>query len=254
MFKTTGISAIMKVLMTDTFKVQIGEFEGPLDMLLAMIEKRKLHISDVSLAQVTDDYISYINEKSLPKRDLANFIVVASTLMLIKSLALLPTLETTEEENQDIQELKRRLKIYQIHQNNAKKIQALLQGPSAFSRQPSKMKNIIFSPTEEVTTNNILNSIKELVKSFPVKEVLPQVVVKKIISLEEAVMNLTRRVERSLKLSFKEFSSGQEKANIIVSFLGMLELVKNGIIDAKQEALFSDIDIENSNAQVPKYN
>ncbi|MEK7117749.1 MAG: segregation/condensation protein A, partial [Patescibacteria group bacterium] len=85
--------------MDTDFKVKTGDFEGPLELLLELIEKRKLHINDVSLSQVADDFIAHIKSlEEFPMNDSADFILIASTLLLIKSKSLLPTLELTEDE------------------------------------------------------------------------------------------------------------------------------------------------------------
>ena len=95
------------------FKVRVGEFEGPLELLLDLIEKRKLHISDVSLSQVADEFIEYTKSiEDFPIADSADFILVASTLLLIKSKSLLPNLELTVEEEENIGELEKRLALY----------------------------------------------------------------------------------------------------------------------------------------------
>src|SRR3989344_4410007 len=95
------------------FKIHIEGFEGPLELLLSLIEKRKLPINDVSLASVTDEYILHIQQqKEFPLSETSHFILIASTLLLIKSKSLLPTLELTEEEAGDIENLERRLKLY----------------------------------------------------------------------------------------------------------------------------------------------
>ena len=79
-------------------------------------------------------------------------------------------------------------------------------------------------------------------------------IIKKVISLEEAITNLTERVQSALKMSFKQFVGNQkEKVNIIVSFLGMLELVKRGIISVEQENHFQDIQMETNHPSTPKY-
>ena len=99
--------------MDSAYKVQLPIFEGPLDLLLDLIEQRKLLINDVSLAKVTDDYLAHIKEEggfSLPGA--AQFILVASTLLLIKSRSLLPSLALTEEEEGSIEDLERRLMLY----------------------------------------------------------------------------------------------------------------------------------------------
>jgi hypothetical protein len=92
--------------MDSEFQVKTHIFEGPLDTLLSLIEKRKLFINDISLAQVADDYISYVKSlNDFPIADSAHFILIASTLVLIKSKSLLPTLTLSEEEESSIEDL-----------------------------------------------------------------------------------------------------------------------------------------------------
>jgi segregation and condensation protein A len=91
--------------------------------------------------------------------------------------------------------------------------------------------------------------------SFPKKEHLPKAVVRKVVSLEEMIDNLTKRITTGLKMSFKEFSASQkERVNVIVSFLAMLELVKQGTIYVNQEENFGDIQMETKEIGVPRYN
>src|SRR3989344_7391616 len=93
------------------FKIKTEIFEGPLDLLLNLIEKHKVFINDVSLTKVTDDFINYIKSfANLPISHTANFILVASTLLLLKSRSLLPILELSPEEEQSITDLETRLK------------------------------------------------------------------------------------------------------------------------------------------------
>ena len=88
-------------------------FEGPLDLLLELVTKRKLFVNDVSLAEVTDDFIKYLDEhEKFPLGESAEFIVIASTLMLIKSRSLLPQIALTDEEEESIHDLEDRLVFY----------------------------------------------------------------------------------------------------------------------------------------------
>src|SRR3989338_8745585 len=96
------------------YQVKTQVFEGPMELLLDLVEKRKLFINEISLAEVADDYIAHLKEfQKLPVDFVSNFLIVAATLILIKSKSLLPTLSLTEEETHDIDELERRLKEYQ---------------------------------------------------------------------------------------------------------------------------------------------
>lgn len=240
--------------MTDSFTIKVGEFEGPLEALLNLIEKRKLHISDVSLSKVADDYVNYMQKLNLPMAELASFIMVASTLMLIKSLSLLPGIALTEEEKESIEDLENRLKHYQRIRDLSEHVKERFGNNLIFSREPYKEVKIVFAPTAELSTDNLWQSIKNVLKSLPQPEKIPQAIVKKVISLEEVIDNLAQRVQRALKLRFSEFvGTKKERVDIVISFLGMLELVKQGVIEAKQESHFSDIDLESKNLDTPRY-
>ncbi len=131
-----------------------------------------------------------------------------------------------------------------------------------FGRNPlyfadeSRIMYSVFSPTPEITKENLLSSIRNAISNIPEKEMLPKVVVQKVISLEEMIESLTARVDKSIKMSFREFSKfgKSDRVTIIVSFLAMLELVKQGIVRVSQEKHFDDIQIETEKVGVPLYN
>lgn len=241
--------------MTESYKVKVGQFEGPLDLLLDLIEKRRLHINDLSLAEVTDGYVDHIgNLSNFPTEDAANFITIASTLILIKSISLLPSLTISAEESENIEELQERLKILQDVREKSLFIKRIFGKDIIFMAPDRRDIQVVFSPTGEITIENFLRSIKDIILSMPPKELLPKAVVKKILSLEEAIDNLLVRVEKDLKTSFQRVNHGRvSKVNIIINFLAVLELVKRGIILVRQDRHFCDIDIESGENKVPIY-
>ena len=91
---------------TEDYKIETEHFVGPYSVLLSMIEERKLFINDISLALITEDYLRYVNTHNIHPALISNFVMVASTLILIKSKSLLPDLNLTEEEVVDIKNLK----------------------------------------------------------------------------------------------------------------------------------------------------
>src|SRR5882672_5982125 len=96
--------------MTDTFAIETPSYKGPLETLLDLIEARKLSISDISLAEVADSYLAYVEKlPEMPLAETSQFVLVASTLLLIKSRSLLPILELSEDERESVDELERRL-------------------------------------------------------------------------------------------------------------------------------------------------
>jgi segregation and condensation protein A len=241
----------------NSFKIKTEVFEGPLDLLLSLIEKRTLFINDIALSKVADDYISYLQSlEKFPIADSADFLVIASTLLLIKSRSLLPNLSLTEDEQRDIGDLERRLKIYQRIKELSVHIKNRFGKDIIFFPEPRKMMPV-FSPDQTMTKENFLTAILAVIKALPkAAENIPKAVVKKVISLEEMIVDLTKRIQSSIKLSFREFAKvgKEERVNVIISFLAMLELVKQGIVNVRQNNEFDDIEIETQQTGVPHYN
>jgi len=236
------------------YKVKAGNFEGPLDLLLSLIEQRKLFVNEISLAEVTNDYITYIKQLENQKEEqrilnISYFIIVAATLILIKSKSLLPSLSLSEDETEKIGDLERRLQFYQIIKNTSIEIKNQFGTQIIFGAPERHYKDALFSPDPQITILTISNSIKEVLQSVPKeKEVLTEVEVKKVISIEQMINDLTNRIQNSINTSFREFTKGRSdmdekeiKVTFIVSFLAMLELVREGIIDVIQNNNFEDI-------------
>ncbi len=237
-----------------SFVIKHEQFEGPLDLLLTLIEKRKLFVNDISLAKVTDDYVAYLQQNSFTMGDAASFILIASTLLLIKSKSLLPALTLTEEETNDVSDLQTRLTLYEIYRRASYKIKALFGKTILFARNRPKVIDPVFSPDQSMTLKNLHLAVLSVLNSLPKKEKLPEVKVKKIMSLEEMIDSLSGRIQSSLRMSFKDFSKTKERVEVIVGFLALLELVKNGVVQAEQSETFSDIHMESNNIGIPRYN
>lgn len=249
------------------FAVKTEAFEGPLDLLLSLIEKRKLLVNDISLAKVADDYLEHISKtEGFPTHDVAQFLVLASTLVLIKSRSLLPEFVLTTEEEHDVKDLERRLIVYKHMQELARGIakewgrvrlyEASEVPPSTSRRKP------VFAPHQSITPSSLLGALQGIVARFPKPETLKKAIVEKIMSLEQMMDTMAERMKSTLKIRFSEFakhatkgvSTNREvKVNTIVSFLAMLELVKQGALMARQHATFADIEMETDGVGVPRY-
>ncbi|MBX4189539.1 segregation/condensation protein A [Candidatus Parcubacteria bacterium] len=242
-------SAVMEGL---NYSVKTPVFEGPLDILLDLVEKRKLFVSDVSLAQVTDDFIKYIEtHEEFPLGESAEFIVVASTLMLIKSRSLLPSLPLTEEEEQSIEELEERLRIYGRVKELAQEVKKLFGKNIIFEKGVNKREVAVFSPDSKTDTAHIHEALMRVLESLPKKESVPVATVQKIVTLEETIEKLSERINKSMKMNFSDFT-GKDKIAVIVGFLAMLELVKRGMIKASQEGR-GEIEMETEVVSLPHY-
>jgi len=181
--------------------------------------------------------------------------LIASTLLLIKSKSLLPGLTLTEDERGDIRDLETRLQIYKRIKEASKHVANLFGGEMIFSQSHSRSVVTVFTPAPEFTLEKAMYSLKDLINRLPKKESLPKHVVEKVISLEDMIGTLTTRITSHLRMSFKEFTKEhkENRVNVIVSFLAMLELVKEGIMHVSQESTFGDIQMETKDVGVPRY-
>lgn len=235
---------------TDTFQVKTIGFEGPFGLLLNLIEKQKLFINDVSLAQVTEDYLAYMNKLgAVHPNEISSFILVASTLILIKSKSLLPNLDLTDEEKGDIQNLEERLKLFELYTKLGLNIKNSFGEKIIFAPLERKSEVLVFLPDEQITRESMMTMVRGVLGAMPKKVFLPEVEVRKVISIEEMIDKLTERIQNSLKTNFRDFAnhrSGkpitrEEKVEVIVGFLAMLEMVRQGVVDAVQALDTGDI-------------
>jgi len=245
--------------MDTLYKVKTDAFEGPLDLLLDLVEKRKLFVNDVSLSAVTDDFIQFIeSHEDFPINESAEFILIASTLMLVKSRSLLPMLELTEEEEASIETLEKRLQEYAEIKLLSEEIRKIFGKKIIFSKTPAKNTRVVFSPDSKTTLSNLMIAMDQVLMSLPKKEMIPKAMVRKIVSLEETIDALAERISKGMRLNFNEFAghhkgglTHEKKVMIIVGFLAMLELVKRGAI--KVTEMNGDIHMETEFVGVPHY-
>jgi segregation and condensation protein A len=166
-----------------------------------------------------------------------------------------PWKESTTEEEQSIHDLEERLRSYQRIKDLSLHIKERFGEQISFPKNQSRTITPVFSPDDSMTVPALFQSIKSVLEHMPKKEALPKAVVKKVISLEDMITSLTHRIKSNLKMSFREFAKvgKEEKVHVIVSFLAMLELVKQGMIMVSQETGHGDINIETQELGVPHY-
>lgn len=239
---------------TTQFQVQVGEFEGPFDLLLSLIEERKMHVSDVSLAAIADEFVTFIKEQaSFPADQAASFILTAATLLLLKSKALLPVFTLTEEEEEDVKELEHRLNLYKVFRDIARKIGALT-GRIYFGGL-KRVSEPLFAPAPDMSTASLHSTLQDTLAHAPLPEKRPETRVASVVSLEEMMTRLGERVEKALATTFRDFvGSPEDKREIVVGFLAVLELVKRGMLLAEQMNQYGDISLEYAGSPTaPKY-
>ena len=243
-----------ELVATNRFTIKTPSFEGPFELVLELIEKRKLSVSELSLAQVTDDYIAYVRgQEAFPIEDAAEFIGVAATLLLIKSKSLIPELELSPDEEGDVEELKDRLKKYEAARDAARAL-ARIFGARVMVSAGEREPDVVFAPSRDLSLESLEKALQVALSALDKEEKLPEVRVRPLVTIEEMMDRLTMKVQKALTMSFKDFAGDKaEKVEVIVSFLALLELVKQGVVEAAQYGTFEDIKITNNSSSVPRY-
>jgi len=231
--------------MSVTFRVE--KFEGPLDLLLQLVEENELDISSVSLATVAEQFVEHIrNNPKIPLDELADFLVVAAKLMYLKSKLLLPDLSAPElEEGPSLEDQLRR---YREFVELSKLIDAAwVSGVQSFPRmqRPMRLREVAFLPPPGVTAESLQDVMRRVISRLEPLLRLPQASLERVVTIQEMIGHLFRRVSEVAKTSFRAFVGKKAgKAEIVVSFLALLELVKQKFVRVGQQELFQDIDIE----------
>lgn len=233
--------------MPSGFSIKTDSYEGPFEVLLDLIEARKLLVNELALANITEDFIQHVRaQATFPVEETANFIQIAATLLLIKSKSLIPDLTLTEEENADVEDLKRRLAAYEKVRAAAREL-ARLFGKRVMLPAGERPPEVSFTPSRDLSTAALADTLARVLSAREAVKELPEVRVKPLVTIEEMMDRLAKRVESALTLSFKEFAgSAKEKVEVIVSFLALLELVKQGAVAAEQYDTHGDIRISHT--------
>lgn len=231
--------------------IKLEKFEGPLGLLLQLIEKEEMDITQISLAKIADQYVEYIRKAiNINPEEMADFLVVAARLLLIKSKALLPYLYPEEEE--EIAELEQQLKMYKEFLEAAKKIDVMLgKKKFMFAREFNRkviLANInLFSPPKSLKASDMKSVFNDLLGKIQPPEKLEEETLDKKINIEEKILSIQKMLIDRIKTSFdKVIAKARNKTEVIVSFLAMLELIKQRDIEVKQDGLFHKITINKS--------
>lgn len=223
------------------YHVKLEAYEGPLDLLLYLIKRDEVDIWDIPIAQIAGEYLEYINMMKLLDLDvIGEFLVMAATLMKIKSRMLLPQEEAIEEEIEDPRsELVEQLLEYEMYKERAKTFKELEETQSKlFTRPPAGIP--ASEPTFEASLFDLLTAFRNVMKE-KAPEIVREIVPFKI-TLEEKVDQILERLKKKDRISFSLlFKECLSKGELIVTFLALLELIKQRRVRIHQPKLFGEI-------------
>ena len=231
--------------------ILIGDFEGPLDLLLHLIKKSKMEIFDIEISKITEEYIKYINSMKELNLDIASeYLVMASELIEIKSKKLLPTKEEKEDE-EDInpeEELKRRLIEYKKYKESTEVFRNLEEKRSYYyTKSPENMKKYSLEKLENdgnVNLFDLLDAFQKLLERREASKPRNTKIARKEMSVKERVVKIRDILRVKKKVSFIELFDDFSKPYVVVTFLSVLEMVKGREINIKQDNNFGDIYLE----------
>lgn len=226
-----------------------------MELMLDLVEKHKLLINDISLTVITDDYMQYVgNAANISLLNKAQFIAVAATLLLAKSRSLLPVLKLTEEEEVSISDLEERLKKYQIIRDHALIIREQFGKNKMYTAQFLAPKEAVFVPDKFCDLGELKEAMQRVLKKLPTTTKPAKAKVKTVISLEEMMQSLQARIFQQARFRFSELKRDNPEVKVvIVGFLAVLELFKQGNLIVTQNERFADIEVELDKSQTPVY-
>ncbi len=217
------------------FAIKQERFEGPLALLLDVLKKKQLEITEVNLARIADDFLRYVEGQKILPEEMADFLVTASRLIHLKSIELLPDLSVEEEEGS----LEEQLRLYAMFRETAEKIVALFGKRVLWSRQIVRKKEtaVRFAPTDAVTTGNLHRLFLSIIKRLEPFFALQETTMEKVVSIEVRMKELERAILARKSFAFKDLVRGaKSRAEVVVSFLALLELVRRQVVIAEQHS------------------
>jgi len=226
-----------------SYQIKVESFQGPFHLLLQLIEKQEFDITEISLAQVADEFLNYLKElKEVHPKELADFLEIAAKLILIKSRVLLPQINNEDEEDEE--DLVKQLKIYQQYVLASREVENLVKNSNrSFSRDKIPLE-IIPNFFQEVkvdlkTLEKYFNNFFEnLIRQMKFKQ---KTFKRKFISLKEKIGELLKNLKGKKEIIFNSLIKGKQRPDQVGLFLATLELAKRKEICIQQAGLFEDI-------------
>lgn len=233
------------------YSIKIDEFEGPLDLLLHLIKKSNINICDISIDEITKSYLDYINKmEELNINVASSYLVMAAELMEIKSKSLLPkTEDDSEEEEEEVskEKLINKLVEYKKYKEMTSKFKELeLNRNDIYIKSPEKIENYIDDTiyNEEIEIDKLVEAFKKFLDRKELEKPLKTKITNKEYSVKERKNSIKKILQERKKVEFKELFDIVNKSYVAVTFLSILEMSKEKVINIKQDKNFDNIYLE----------
>ena len=221
-------------------KFTIDQFEGPLDLLLHLIKENNIDIVSINVSEITEQYLNYIKEmENLDLNISSEYLVMAAELTLIKSRTLLPVNEEESEEEDPKEELINKLIEYQKYKELTSTFKELeLSRQELFSKDPSylndfKTEGVVIS--EDITLDDLIKAFASFQMRKESDKPLNTTITKKEYSVSERCHDIMNRLKKNKKIEFTELFDIVNKEYVVVTFLSILDLARNGKLNINQD-------------------
>lgn len=224
------------------YEVKVEKFEGPLAVLLELIEKQKLDISEVSLGSITESFLKHIElVEDVAPNDLADFLLVAGRLLYLKSKLLIPEIVIEDDEELNLAD---QLRLYQRFAEAAVRLADMI-GSQRIAYQSPRLKLDVpaFSPPPALTSDDLASALRGVVEKVKPYVDLPEKMMERTVTVEEKLDELKNRIMDEAQLYFHDITKRGSRSDIVASFLALLELLKQNILRVEQNGHFQDIQI-----------
>lgn len=233
-----------KITILKMKEIKLEKFEGPLDLLLQLIDQEKLTITEISLSQITEQFLNYLNRLEEGRsEELADFLVIATRLVYLKSHTLLPFLYPEDDEGPSLAE---QLKMYQQYVEASKKISALWEkNRVAYGRIEPPIKVTEFVLPLNAQATDLEQAMQRLVARLRTVAPLPQIAIDRAITIKQKVESIFEALKRYKKINFQEIlNKAENKTEVIISFLALLELMKDSKAMIAQKNAFAEMTVK----------
>ncbi|MCR4278768.1 MAG: segregation/condensation protein A [bacterium] len=223
--------------------IRVEHFDGPLDLLLQLVEADELDITRISLARVAEQFVSHVHENpQIPPQELADYLLIAAKLVYMKSKLLIPSLY--DEDLEEGPDLESQLREYRRFVKAAKVFELLwMNDRMMVSRpEPMRIRREGFQLPNGLNANVLFETMRRIIARLIPNEEAPKARIKRIVTIQQKIKDLLSRIRAHTKVTFREFCEGlSDRGEAVVSFLALLELEKQQHIVATQEMTFADI-------------
>ncbi len=226
------------------YEIKLEQYQGPLDVLLQLIEQEQLSITDISLAQIAESFLQYLDKvEEMYPEELADFLVVATRLLYMKSRELLPYLITEEEE--PATNLAEHLKMYKEFRDASTVLEERITAGQYAMVRPvttARLETVEFNPPKGVEAHHLQEWYEGVIARLDTVIKIPQAAIRKAATLKEKITSLYSVLQQHKQLQFSDLiPDAQDKMNVVLTFLAILELVKQDSVSVEQTQRFSDI-------------